>query len=112
MAPIINAIIAARILKTDEFITNIGMGQNLIKVNPPSIPKKIGPKNSVIFGISSILNLLMKWPKFVILSSLDEVESTLLASAFTIIDLNFTILKLWMPLRVLNLITCFKRSKK
>ena len=50
---------ARRILKADEFVTNIRMGQNIIKVNLPSIPKKIGPKNSDIFGISSILGLII-----------------------------------------------------
>ena len=48
-----------RILPIKWFVTNIRMGQNIIKVNPPSIPKKIAPKNSVIFGISSILGLII-----------------------------------------------------
>ena len=52
-------VLARRILKSDEFVTNIRMGQNIIKVNPPSIPKKIAPKNSAIFGISSILGLII-----------------------------------------------------
>ena len=52
-------IMATRILKADEFITNIGIGQAVIKVYPPSIPKKIGPKKSVVFGISSVLGLII-----------------------------------------------------
>ena len=52
-------IMATRILKADEFITNIGIGQGVIKVYPPSIPKKIGPKKSVVFGISSVLGLII-----------------------------------------------------
>ena len=48
-----------RILPIEWFVTNIRMGQNIIKVNPPSIPKKIGPKNSAIFGISSSLGLII-----------------------------------------------------
>ena len=48
-----------RILPIKWFVTNIRMGQNIIKVNPPSIPKKIAPKNSAIFGISSSLGLII-----------------------------------------------------
>ena len=40
---------ATRILKADEFITNIGIGQGVIKVYPPSIPKKLGLKNQLFF---------------------------------------------------------------
>ena len=48
-----------RILPIEWFVTNIRMGQGVIKVYPPSIPKKIGPKKSVVFGISSVLGLII-----------------------------------------------------